>query len=432
MNSSKKALSVMAVLLMLFGAFFIPVTATDAEERSLPYADIDPEDIEDEALQEVLDKLVELLNVIRGEAHIFDFTSDVEENRQKIHDFLEEAAAELEMDLPEDEIKKLTNYLGVIPMVLLATTMFDPVGDIDIGEGSLKVAVGIPDFLIELLKNEGEQVELGGFGEMGILMDVHSDINVRATDDVERIGVFGSGLITALNNALGSYSNIAKNLIVCDDLDMLKARPVSIGKDSEYAVHTDTNLAIYSSFETNTNLHMEDGESKFVSFNICLHIRGSISNEMERISGTGPQTIKTELDFNSTDIDFVFGMGNLNSKSRDILVGVDKISMDVGYSSDIDGEVKSCSVRNSGVLSIANGILISREGSEGSGDVPVPIYVPDKPEPRPPGMDEIINSAKEQAITVQKFDPTTQYMVGGALAGVAVLLIAIIRFGKKY
>lgn len=432
MNSSKKVLSIAAILLMLCGAFFIPVTATDAEERSLFDMDVDPEDIEDEALQEVLDRLVELLNVIRGEAHVFDFTSDAESNRQMIHDFLEEAAAELEIDLPEEENRKMTNYLGVIPMLLLATTLFDPVDDVNIGEGSLKVAIDIPDFLIELLQNDDEQVELGGFGELGILMDVHSDINMKASDDIERIGVFGSGLITALNNALGSYSSIAKNLIVCDDLDMLKARPVSIVKDSEYRVHTDTDLSVYSSFETNTNLHMDDGGSKFVSFNICLHIRGSISNVMERISGTGPQTIKTELDFNSTDIDFVFGIGNLESQSRSILVGIDKISMDIGYSSDIDGDVKSCSIRNSGVLSIANGILISREGSEGTGDVRIPIYDPDKPDPRPPGMDDIINTAKEQAITVQKFDPTMQYMVGGAMAGIAVLLIAIIRFGKKY
>jgi hypothetical protein len=125
-------------------------------------------------------------------------------------------------------------------------------------------------------------------------------------------------------------------------------------------------------------------------------------------------------------------MGNLDSKPRDIIVGIDKISMDLGYSSDLDGEVRKCNIRNSGVLSIANGIVISRTGSEGSSDVRIPIYDPDDPDPRPPGMDEIINTAKEQSITVLTFDPTKQYMIGGALAGIAVLLIVAIRFGKKY
>lgn len=433
MNSSKKALSVMAVLLMLAGAFFVPVSTTDAEEKGMfEVADIDPGDIEDEALQEALEKLVDILNVIRGEAHVFEFTSDSVDNWIKIHDFLKEAAEELELDITEEEIAEMTNNLGMIPMNMLDTTLFDPMDDIEIGPGSLKVAVDIPDFLIQLLLNDDEQVKLGGFGELGILMDVHSDINVQATDDVERIGVFGSGLITAFENALGSYSDIAKNLIVCDDIDVLKAKSVSIAKDSIYSVHTDTKLSIYSSFETNTNLHVDDGESKYVSFNICLHVRGSISNEMTKVSGTGPDSIKSKLEFNNLDIDFVFGMGNLDSKPRDIIVGIDKISMDLGYSSDLDGEVRKCNIRNSGVLSIANGIVISRTGSEGSSDVRIPIYDPEDPDPRPPGMDEIINTAKEQSITVLTFDPTKQYMIGGALAGIAVLLIVAIRFGKKY
>jgi hypothetical protein len=395
-------------------------------------ADIDPGDIEDEALQEALEKLVDILNVIRGEAHVFEFTSDSVDNWIKIHDFLKEAAEELELDITEEEIAEMTNNLGMIPMNMLDTTLFDPMDDIEIGPGSLKVAVDIPDFLIQLLLNDDEQVKLGGFGELGILMDVHSDINVQATDDVERIGVFGSGLITAFENALGSYSDIAKNLIVCDDIDVLKAKSVSIAKDSIYSVHTDTKLSIYSSFETNTNLHVDDGESKYVSFNICLHVRGSISNEMTKVYGTGPDSIKSKLEFNNLDIDFVFGMGNLDSKPRDIIVGIDKISMDLGYSSDLDGEVRKCNIRNSGVLSIANGIVISRTGSEGSSDVRIPIYDPEDPDPRPPGMDEIINTAKEQSITVLTFDPTKQYMIGGALAGIAVLLIVAIRFGKKY
>ncbi len=433
MNSSKKVLSVMAVLLMMAGAFFVPVSTADAEEKGMfEVADIDPGDIEDEALQEALEKLVDILNVIRGEAHVFEFTSDSVDNWIKIHDFLEKAAEELELDITEEEIAEMTNNLGMIPMNMLDTTLFDPMDDIEIGPGSLKVAVDIPDFLIQLLQNDDEQVKLGGFGELGILMDVHSDINVQATDDVERIGVFGSGLITAFENALGSYADIAKNLIVCDDIDVLKAKSVSIAKDSIYSVHTDTKLSIYSSFETNTNLHVDDGGSKYVSFKICLHIRGSISNEMVKQSGTGPDSIISKLEFNNTDIDFLFGMGNLDSKPRDIIIGIDKISMDVGYASEINGEVKKCNIRNSGVLSIANGIVVSKTGSEGSSDVRIPIYDPDDPDPRPPGMDEIINTAKEQSITVQTFDPTKQYMIGGALAGIAVLLIVAIRFGKKY
>ena len=432
--SSKKAIAAITVLLMLSVAAFAPLSTTsDAEDVELMEGiDIDIGDVDTSSIQESLEELVEILRYIRGTAMEIDFTNESADNTQQIHDLLRDSADALELEITEEDIERVTNYFGVIPVNLLTSTLFEPENEIQISEGSLKLGVEIPEFLIELLTNGDAETEVSGLAELGIILDVHSDIDLRAEDDIVRTGMFGSGFITAFDNAAGPISKVLKNLIVSDNIDVLKNRPVSIAKDSVYSDHTDTNLAMYISFDTDTNVNDTSSDSQYMLFNVGLHIRGTIDNKMELISGNGPQSIDSSMDFNSMDVEFAIGVSNLNEDVRELMFGIKRVSMDLKYTSDVDGAEETCTIKNSGVLSVAHGVSIAMQATD---DAPITVQKPkykETSEERSPTMNAIILEAKEQSVSESSFDPTNQYMVGGALAAIALAIIIGIRFVKKY
>ncbi len=435
--SSSKQFAMLVALAMVAVAVAPIADSSDADSTDIiDGISINTDGMDSEAFGNLTSSLIEVLNIIRAEPHNLEFTDDPDANKEEVKDMLESAAAALGISITEEKMNEITNSLGTVPMDLLSSSKFSAADDVTIEEGMIATAAEFPEYLIKMFTgDDSTPVEVDKVAEMGILMKLGTEMNVKADEDVSNIGLFTTGFISSINESLGKFSNVAENLLVCDNIDLLKGRDVTIPAGSEYAINTTTNLSVYMSFDADSNVGSTGGDSKFVDYKIGLHIKGGVDVDMERISGSGPQSIKTGVNFNSMDVDFSLGFDNVGTgEAPKLMVGVNGFKVNIDYNSNVDGDLQKCTVKDSGVMNVINGIKISMNStsSEGFKDVPITSFRDNSGDERDPEMQAVITEAKADSVTERTFDPTMQYMAGGALALIGIILIVAVAAGKKY
>lgn len=434
---SSKTLAVLIVATMLVVAIVPSFERTDAEPTEIiDGISINTDGMDGDAFSDLASSIIQVLNVIRADVHDLDFTDD-ENPEDTIKEMLEEASEDLELDLSDSQINDILNSIGTVPMILLSSSKFSPSEDVEISGNGVETAVEFPEYLIRMFTgDDSEPVEVEKLSEMGIKMDIGTLMKVKADEDVSSLGMFTTGFMSSISDSLGQFSSIANNLLVIDNMDLMKGRDVNIPSGSEYELRTNTNIVTYVSFEADSDLDSGGSyDSNFVDFKIGLHVKGSVDVEMKRISGDGPELIKTGVDFNKTDLNFSLGFDNIGSGSPSLVVGIDKMNFDIAYKSDVDGDLQTCTVKDSGVINVINGIKLSVGSSvtsDGFKDVPISSFKDNSGEKRDAQMESIIDEAKSEAVTEEIIDSTNQYITGGALAIVGILIIILIGAGKKY
>ena len=142
--------------------------------------------------------------------------------------------------------------------------------------------------------------------------------------------------------------------------------------------------------------------------------------------------MKSSLKFDSLDLEVGLGLSDILSLNPGLIFGINGLGIDATYSTDIDGEQQSMSMKNSGIMALMNGVQISMN----NGDMSVMNVnvsgVNHGEKVRSPEMNAIIGAAMNDSTADVPFDNTKQMIVGGSLAVVGLILIIAVRFGKKY
>ena len=437
MTSSKKVFSAIAVVALLAIVAFSPLASADAEKTDIiDGISVDTGDIDSEAVSSLMTKLMEVVKLFDGKGESIKLDGTPDENRDELYKLIKDVAEEIGEDMPDDKIEETANYLALIPTILTSTPYFESYDEINIEKGDILLALDIPNYFVSMLTGDTDPVDLAEIGELGLMMDFHADTKVKATEDFGHMGLFTSGIMTAVSDGLGPLGGVVKNLIVTDNFEAMKSRVVDpIYKDSEYNLRTDTNLSVYLSSITDTNWTPDSTDPSYVNFDLGLHIKGYSEDVLTKISGEGPDEIRSKLDFKNTDIEFTLGFDNVGTGDiPNITLGVKRISMDIGFLSDVDGKVEECTVKNSGVMSIANGIKVTVDNvtEDALKDIKITGFKKGSDNEQTPEMKAVMDAAKESAITEPSYDPSKQYMIGGALAAVGAILILLVAVVKKY
>ena len=428
-----KMIAVFFVMTMLVAP--LCVISEDSDADSMEIIDglsIDTGSVDGSGISSVFEKFVTVMNALQGGVCDLQF-SESEDNVQKVKDALKEISDEAEVELSDDEINTITGYLGLLPTVLLSSYEFTPEDDLEITKGHMKAANDIPDYLIHMFTSDSDSVELNEVGEMGCLMDFGTKMTVSAGSDIDNTGLFFSSAIKSISSALGNYSAIAKNFVVTDNSGLLEGVDVNIAEGSRYSAESTVHAAVYTSFKLDTNFDTaSSGEKIYVKFNIGLHVKGEVETDMKLLSGSGPETMKSSLKFDSLDLEVGLGLSDILSLNPGLIFGINGIGIDATYSTDIDGEQQSMSMKNSGIMALMNGVQISMN----NGDMSVMNVnvsgVNHGEKVRSPEMNAIIGAAMNDSTADVPFDNTKQMIVGGSLAVVGLILIIAVRFGKKY
>ena len=85
-------------------------------------------------------------------------------------------------------------------------------------------------------------------------------------------------------------------------------------------------------------------------------------------------------------------------------------------------------------MSIANGIKVTVDSitEDALKDIKITGFKKGSDNEQTTEMRTVMDAAKESAVTEPSFDPSKQYMVGGAMAAVGAIIILLVALIKKY
>lgn len=408
---SKKLMAVLAVAVLM-----VPFVAlADAEE----------DDADFEGVIDILEAIVE-------EPIEFEFTDDHGENMEMIKDKIKQIAASTEYEVTDETIESAIKNLFSIPV---NSVLGDDAEVIDyrIGAGSMKLALDVPAFLFGILDSDSEspiEVILNSVGEIGILMDFPVKLDVRINETITQVGSPELDL-----SGIGG-TGILEKVISIDNVNTLEGVETTISEGSIYNVDLRPSLAIYLAAGVLAATDIVSQHSFFV--NLDLAAKGGFNMEMEKESGTGPEKISSGINVNSMAIEAGLGFNGVGGEDDSSLtLGIDKLKVDLSYGLGIDGKENKCTIRNSGLMGIVNGASITFSGSTFAGlhidtsNITVIAGGTDE-HPRTPAMEEIISKAKSDTAAQPYEYGKVQYIAGGVLAILGLIIIIFVSKAKGY
>ena len=417
-------------------SFFVPLSDTDAESvEIMDGISFSTDDIDIDGLNDLLSIIVDSMETLNGDSLEMTFSDGPESNYDKLLQKLKEIS---DPSYTESELKDVINYFGVIAPLMMVSPGFDSNGNLQINDGgSIKAAIDFPEYMLRmLLGDDSESVEVYGSSEIGLIIDMTATEQIVADKDIERIGLLSSDVFRGVSDMLGRFGFVAKNVVVNNNPDLLTGIDMEIRSGAVYDAVTDIDLSAYCNFSIDTNLgSAASGDELYLYFNVELLMKGDISTELTKVSGTGPSNIASELSIKGVDVGLSFGFVDImSSSSPGIHLGIDRILFDISYEEDVDGEAHSMNVSNSSLMAFANKIDVTMRDS-GSGIKDVTISNPDSIPSKSPGsesMRSILDAAKSSSMTESTSDPKMQYMIGAALCLIGFIIIIAMAAGKKY
>lgn len=433
MHSSKFKASAL-VLVMLMAAAFIPVQvstgSSDADDFDIGGMSVNTDNLELEGFGDILNMIFNTIDVLDGEYIDIDLNGTPEENRESLKEIITAGDESL-----SDKADTVIDYLGLMPAALLASSNVTG-SDADIGRGTLKAVYDVPEHLVKMLTgDDSEPAELYSAGEVGIQIALATSLEqMTFSDDTTNIGLPFKDLIGTISSALGNFGKVFKNIFVTDNTDLLTGKETYIAEGAVYDCVSYSDLCVYALFELDTNVDKVDPDAKpYINYNISLQMLGGIHTEMTKVSGDGPESIESVLELNTVDLGLVLGFSDIDSDEPGFTLGINSLKFDMDFTEDIDGDSDTMNVSNSGIMAFANGIQVTLNDNSGLKHVDIANRHAILPEKAKSGEEKaILNDAKVESQTEEVSSNQMQYMVGGALGIVGLLIICVMRIGKKY
>ena len=442
--TSTKLLAGLMVLVMLSAAAIVPFASesSDADEMEIiEGVSINPEGINLAAFIPILDNFMQVMQVLQGGTFEVQFDQGAPAGQNSA--LLKQKLKDMNLSMSDATIDQITNYIGLMPAMMLSSPYFAAAGDVEINGGSIRTAVDFPEYLLKTLMGDTDDpAEIYRNSESGFLMDdLETELLVVATEDIKSSGMFITSMISDISDGLGPISSIFRNIVVTNNADVVGGVDVNISKDTQYIARSSVDdLAVYLSFKLETNYG--DSDSPYFNYVISLQTVGSIELELTKVPGTGegPDTIEAELDFNNLDFGLQLGFSDTASPSGPgIIFGIDRLKFDLDYSVEVDGHEEKANVQNSSTMAMVNGFSIDLKNDTGEGETAITaVPVATDPDSIPDSIGtstefgDIVKTANARSTVNKDFDPSLQYTIGAILAVLGAIIVVSVLVVKKY
>jgi hypothetical protein len=265
------------------------------------------------------------------------------------------------------------------------------------------------------------------YGELGVALSDSISVNATTFKDIGHVG----GMSWA-GSFLNDYGGVIFRLLKVDDTSILYGKDLEnpIQKGSVYHVDTTLNAYIYIGM----NAYYDEKED-ILDVRMIFKGKGSIQEDMELISGSGPKNISTTTTAREILLDINLTMINPGSPDKTLYLGLNDFDLDFYYGMSIDGDEDSTEIKGSGLAAVFNGILIRLIGDDVIDNQRKLDYdqslINMASEGRSKDMNKLIEEAKENTYFEDESDSTFTIVTGIVLALIGVAILFVPRYIKR-
>lgn len=413
---NKKILALLLVFMMAF-------TAT------LPAVQADADDEEDNDLSDSI--IIKILEAIHNKSYTVELTDDHAANRAIIVDLINSVLSSESggIVITEEFADMLVGYFATMVLKYVVSDDFEYNGGTDIDAGYVKAASDIPQYMIDLISGKDTEVDYSKmFAECGLSIDLNLGCDVN-TDGLDHIGLDISGMESS------PISSLLTALIGTDNPDAFNGMDVVAEDGSIYSASANLKLLTYLGIFADSNIGKTD-KDPYAALRIVLNANGKFGESLNRVSGTGPESIRTGLELNNLSLDLVVDIAKNGSKTN-ISLTINKALIDAKYYIGADGDYKETAIHNSNLMAMVNGTTIVVSGDRNPVTHEVSIITDAEMAKaradRSQTVNDIIDEAKDGTENeTEEIDRTIPLIVSAVLAIVGIAVISAVKFGKKY
>lgn len=412
----KAVVAVFAIALMLM----VPLSsALDAEDSSNKLSD--PSDSSD--------LLMYVLSAIADTPAVLELTDDPDQNKKILTERLNEIISRVVSSfvIDENNFEALASLLAGFPVSKLIATHLLPQGNAEFSIGHFKAGFDLPQPMREAfdITKTGEGSD-SRYGELGLVMMDTVSVDVTTFKDIDHLG----GMQWA-GSVFTDNDDVIFTFIVADNPKVLYGKDVEIKTDAKYRVDNSFSLYIYIGMNAEY-----DEENDQLDMRVVFSGYGSIDQNMNRISGVGPDYVGTKTVARDITADLNVTIINPSSNERTIFIGINDFDLDFFYELDVDGDFESTELKVSSLTSLLQGASIRAVGDATLKKQKILDYDQDLVNTASSGrsaqMNDVIAEAKEGGLYIEVKDHSFTYIIGAVLASIGVATIALLRYQRKY
>ncbi len=408
-------------------AIAVLIIAVLLATAAAPMVDADSSSSSSESKSDIIDVVI---RAIADTSAVLELTDDSDENRKILMERLNEIIKPILPSFTMDErnFEALASILAGFATSKLVASHFLPQGKPEFSKGHMSAGFDLPQPLRDALKIEDRKEGSDSqYGELGVALSDSISVNATTFRDIGHVG----GMSWA-GSFLNDYGGVIFRLLKVDDTSILYGKDLEnpIQKGSVYHVDTTLNAYIYIGM----NAYYDEKED-ILDVRMIFKGKGSIQEDMELISGSGPKNISTTTTAREILLDINLTMINPGSPDKTLYLGLNDFDLDFYYGMSIDGVEDSTEIKGSGLAAVFNGILIRLIGDDVIDNQRKLDYdqslINMASEGRSKAMNKLIEEAKENTYFEDESDSTFTIVTGIVLALIGVAILFVPRYIKR-